>query len=70
MSSSTIRTCSTIIAAGMVSIALTPVVFCAVSATTASAPWTPQAANAFRSAAVPAPPPESVVAIVSAVGIR
>jgi hypothetical protein len=31
-------------------------------------PWQPVAANAFRSAWMPAPPPESDVAIVSARG--
>jgi len=32
-------------------------------------PWTPSAAKVFRSAATPAPPPESTPAIVNAVGI-
>ena len=45
-------------------IARTSVVFCAVSATTALIPWQPRFANAFRSAWIPAPPPESDVAIV------
>ena len=44
--------------------ASTEVVFCAVRATTALMPWQPSAANAFRSAWIPAPPPESEVAIV------
>ena len=39
-------------------------VFCAVSATIAVKPWTPAAANALRSAWIPAPPPESEPAIV------
>jgi hypothetical protein len=43
-------------------------VFCAVSATTADIPWQPAAANAFRSAWIPAPPPESDPAIVSTRG--
>src|SRR5439155_16813061 len=47
-------------------IAVTPIVFCAVSATIALIPWQPAAANAFRSAWMPAPPPESDEAIVSA----
>jgi hypothetical protein len=41
-------------------------VFCAVSATIALVPWTPAAANAFRSAWMPAPPPESEPAMVRA----
>ena len=44
--------------------AVTPVVFCAVSATIALIPWQPAAAKAFRSAWIPAPPPESEPAIV------
>ena len=40
--------------------------FCAVSATIAVEPWTPAAANAFRSAWMPAPPPESEPAMVRA----
>src|SRR5581483_6520002 len=48
--------------------AVTPAVFCAVSATIAEVPYTPAAANAFRSACTPAPPPESEAAIVSALG--
>ena len=46
--------------------ALTPTVFWAVSATIADMPCTPQRANAFRSAWMPAPPPESDEAMVSA----
>ena len=45
-----------------------PTVFCAVSATSTDVPYAPAAANAFRSAWMPAPPPESDVAIVSARG--
>ncbi len=44
--------------------AVTATVLCAVSATSALEPWHPAAANAFRSAWIPAPPPESDVAIV------
>jgi hypothetical protein len=44
--------------------AVTAVVFCAVRATMTLEPWQPAAANAFRSAWMPAPPPESDVAIV------
>src|SRR5215218_1544192 len=49
--------------------AVTDVVFCAVRATTALMPWHPRRANAFRSAWMPAPPPESEVAIVRQRGI-
>ena len=50
--------------------ALTPTVFWAVIAVIALVPCTPQRANAFRSAWMPAPPPESEPAIVSATGVR
>jgi hypothetical protein len=43
-------------------------VFCAVRATIAVVPKTPAAANAFRSAWMPAPPPESEPAMVRARG--
>src|SRR2546429_3087617 len=48
--------------------ASTPTVLCAVTAVIAVIPWTPARANAFRSAWMPAPPPESDPAIDSAVG--
>src|SRR3954462_2477881 len=51
---------------GRVSTETTSWVFCAVSATIAEVPWTPHRANALRSAWIPAPPPESEVAIVIA----
>ena len=44
--------------------------FWAVIAVTALVPYTPWAANVLRSAWMPAPPPESLPAIVSAVCIR
>ena len=47
---------------------VTPTVLCAVSAVIAVMPWTPQRANAFRSAWMPAPPPESEPAIESTAG--
>src|SRR5213595_3045688 len=47
----------------------TPTVFWAVIAVIAVIPWTPQAANALRSAWIPAPPPESEPAIDKARGI-
>src|SRR3954471_7080956 len=50
------------------SAARTPVVFCAVSATIALVPKQPSAAKAFRSAWMPAPPPESEPAIVRHLG--
>ena len=50
--------------------AVTPTVFCAVSAVIAVMPCTPQAANALRSAWMPAPPPESEPAIDSTRGMR
>ena len=50
--------------------AVTAVVFCAVSATIALMPWQPRRANAFRSAWMPAPPPESEPAIVRQRGSR
>ena len=70
MSLATARTWSITISGGTVWIELTPSVFWAVSATIALVPWTPQRANAFRSAWMPAPPPESEPAIVSATGVR
>ena len=52
--------------AGSSCTAVTPTVFWAVSATSAVVPCTPAAANAFRSAWMPAPPPLSEPAIVNA----
>ena len=46
------------------SMAMTPIVFCAVSAVTALMPYTPFARNVLRSAWTPAPPLESLPAIV------
>jgi len=46
--------------------AMTPRVFCAVSAAIAERPCTRCAAKAFRSAWMPAPPPESEPAMVRA----
>ena len=54
--------------AGTSCTAVTPTVFCAVSATIADMPCAPAAANAFRSAWMPAPPPLSEPAIVSTRG--
>jgi len=47
--------------------ACTPSVFCAVIAVTTDVPKTPKRWNVFRSAWMPAPPPESEPAIVSAI---
>ncbi len=47
---------------------VTATVFCAVRAVIAVMPWTPQRANAFRSAWIPAPPPESEPAIERTAG--
>jgi hypothetical protein len=47
--------------------ARTPSVFCAVTAVIADVPNTPNRMNVFRSAWMPAPPPESEPAIVSAI---
>src|SRR5437762_6139209 len=50
--------------------ACTPRVLCAVSAVITVAPYTSKAANVFRSAWMPAPPPVSEPAIVRATGGR
>ncbi len=56
------------VSGGIVCTPVTPSVFCTVTAVTATQPCAPQAAMARRSAATPAPPPESVPAIVMTVG--
>ena len=48
---------------------MTPRVFWAVTAVSADVPYTPSAAKVFRSAWIPAPPPESEPAIVNALFI-
>ena len=70
MSAATARTCATMTSGGIVWTAVTPTVFWAVIAVIAVIPCTPQAANAFRSAWIPAPPPESDPAIDSTRGRR
>ena len=70
MSSKTASSCAVTNSGGNSWIAVTPTVFCAVNATIALIPWQPAAANAFRSAWMPAPPPESDDAIVNARGIN
>src|SRR4051794_2966548 len=47
---------------------VTPIVLCAVNAVIAVIPCTPQRAKAFRSAWIPAPPPESEPAIERTAG--
>ena len=64
MSSKTASSCARTNSGGTSCTSVTPTVFCAVSATIAVIPWQPAAANAFRSAWMPAPPPESEPAIV------
>ena len=57
MSEKTASSCATTNSGGSSWIAVTAVVFCAVSATSTDIPCAPAAANAFRSAWMPAPPP-------------
>ena len=64
MSSNTASSWASTKVAGSSWTAVTPSVFCAVSATIALVPKQPAAANAFKSAWIPAPPPESEPAIV------
>ena len=61
--------CASIKSAGTFITASTPMVFCAVSAVMTLSPNTPFASMVFKSACTPAPPLESLPAIVSAVCI-
>ena len=61
MSSKTASSCARTNSGGSSCTAVTPSVFCAVSATSTLMPWQPAAAKALRSAWMPAPPPESDV---------
>ena len=70
MSPATARTWATIISGGTGVTISTPTVFWAVIAVIAVIPCTPQRANAFRSAWIPAPPPESEPAIERQAGMR
>ena len=70
MSPATARTWSTMISRRDRVDRVDAAVFWAVIAMIAVVPWTPQRANALRSAWIPAPPPESEPAIVSATGTR
>ena len=69
MSSNTASSWASTKLAGSSWTAATPSVFCAVSATIALVPKQPAAANAFKSAWIPAPPPESEPAIVKQRGM-
>ncbi len=64
MSSATASSWAVMKSAGSSWMARTPTVLWAVRATIADIPWQPAAANALRSACIPAPPPESEVAMV------
>ena len=69
MSSATASICWRISDGGSSRMPVTPVVFWAVMAVTADVPCTPSAAKVLRSAWIPAPPPESDPAMVSATGM-
>ena len=60
--------CARMRSVGSSRIWVTSTVFCAVIAVMAEVPCTPSAANVFRSAWMPAPPPESDPAMVRATG--
>src|SRR5690242_17398708 len=68
MSSSTASICLAMTSVSISCTAKKPRVFWAVTAVTTLLPYTPSAANVFRSAWMPAPPPESEPAIVRALG--
>jgi hypothetical protein len=70
MSPATASICAVTKSASRATDAVIPIVFCAVTAVIALVPYTPSAAKVLRSAWMPAPPPESLPAIVSAVRIR
>src|SRR5690625_5617033 len=70
MSSRMLVSCETTASGGTGSTAWTPWVFCEVSAVIAEVPYTASALMDFRSAWIPAPPPESEPAMVRAVGGR
>ena len=69
-SSRTERSCSATKGGGRFSTAWTPREFCAVTAVITDMPYTRNAENVLRSAWIPAPPPESEPAMVSALGIN
>ena len=67
MSDTMASICAVTNAAGSVSMPVTPRVFWAVMAVSAEVPYTSRAAKVLRSAWMPAPPPESLPAMVRAV---
>jgi hypothetical protein len=67
-SEATARIWAATTAGGTSDTSVTPTVFWTVTEVTAEVPHTPSAANVFRSAWIPAPPPESEPAMVSARG--
>jgi hypothetical protein len=69
-SSRTERSCRATKAGGRFSTPWTPTEFCAVTAVMTDMPNTRNAENVLRSAWIPAPPPESEPAMVSALGIN
>ena len=64
MSVATASICAATVSGGSTCTPVTATEFCTVTAVTATQPCTPHAASARRSDATPAPPPESVPAIV------
>ncbi len=68
MSEATASICAATVSGGISTSPVTPTVFCTVTAVTAVVPCTPQAKKVRRSACMPALPPESDPAMVSAVG--
>ena len=64
-SAATAAICAATTSAGNVCVHEIPLLFWAVTAVIALSPCTPNAANVFRSAWMPAPPPESLPAMVS-----
>src|SRR5579875_92197 len=68
MSPRTESSCAATAAGGSSQYPCTPTEFCAVTAQTTVMPWTPSASMVFRSAWMPAPPPESEPAIASTRG--
>ena len=68
MSDSTASICARTKAGGTSCTPCTPTEFCAVSAVTTEVPKTRNAEKVLRSAWIPAPPPESEPAMVSAFG--
>jgi len=68
-SSATASICPSTSSTGRTCVLSTPRVFCAVTAVTALVAKVPQASIVLRSAWMPAPPPESLPAMVSVTGL-